>query len=176
MEGSASSLPYETGFFDLVYCVNAFHHFPDKRGFLSEARKVLKPGGVLAIIGMEPREVLPGEWWLYEYFECARARDLERFPSYEDVVAWAKDAGLAGSERKLVHLIESTIEGRGMLEHHFLKKGGTSQLALMSDNEYECGLDKIRRAISEAERSGRQCVFRAHIRQYMITSVKTDSL
>src|SRR5438876_1008553 len=34
--GSAEQLPFPDSSFDLVYCVNAFHHFQDKNAFLTE--------------------------------------------------------------------------------------------------------------------------------------------
>lgn len=36
--------------FDLVYCLDSFHHFGDPAVVLAQARKVLAPGGVLMIV------------------------------------------------------------------------------------------------------------------------------
>lgn len=42
-------LPFQDDTFDRVTVCAAFHHFPDPAAFLREARRVLKPGGVLTI-------------------------------------------------------------------------------------------------------------------------------
>ena len=45
----AESLPYAQGTFDLVTCRIAPHHFPDAVMFVSEAARVLRPGGRLVV-------------------------------------------------------------------------------------------------------------------------------
>jgi ubiquinone/menaquinone biosynthesis C-methylase UbiE len=44
------ALPFEAANFDLVTCRIAPHHFPDIVHFAREAARVLKPGGVLAVV------------------------------------------------------------------------------------------------------------------------------
>lgn len=46
----AESLPFDDQSFDLVTCRIAPHHFPDVSLFLSEVQRVLKPGGVFALV------------------------------------------------------------------------------------------------------------------------------
>jgi ubiquinone/menaquinone biosynthesis C-methylase UbiE len=48
-EGSAESIPFPAASFDLVTCRIAPHHFASVPAFLSESRRVLKPGGLLLI-------------------------------------------------------------------------------------------------------------------------------
>jgi len=45
----AKSLEFEDASFDTVFSNTILHHIPDPRTFLAEARRVLKPGGVLLI-------------------------------------------------------------------------------------------------------------------------------
>jgi ubiquinone/menaquinone biosynthesis C-methylase UbiE len=52
--GHASHLPFPDAVFDLIFCVNAFHHFAHPYRFVAEARRVLRADGALAIIGMDP--------------------------------------------------------------------------------------------------------------------------
>jgi SAM-dependent methyltransferase len=49
-EADAISLPFANGEFDLVTCRIAPHHFPDCARFVQEAARVLRPGGVAAVI------------------------------------------------------------------------------------------------------------------------------
>lgn len=46
----AEDLPYEDAQFDLVTCRIAPHHFPNILQFLREGARVLKPGGILAVV------------------------------------------------------------------------------------------------------------------------------
>ena len=45
-EGSAQRLPYADSQFDVVTCVQSFHHYPDPDKALAEAWRVLKPNGL----------------------------------------------------------------------------------------------------------------------------------
>lgn len=46
----AEALPFPDASFDLVTCRIAAHHFPDARKFVSEVKRVLKPGGTFAFV------------------------------------------------------------------------------------------------------------------------------
>lgn len=52
----AEALPYQDATFDLVTCRIAPHHFPDIQQFITEAARVLKPGGQLAVVD----NIVPG--------------------------------------------------------------------------------------------------------------------
>ncbi len=45
----AQSIPFPDAYFNKVYVVFAFHHFPDQNDSLEEFRRILKPGGLLLI-------------------------------------------------------------------------------------------------------------------------------
>ncbi len=46
----AEALPFDDASFDLVTCRIAAHHFESIADFLDEARRVLKPGGLLGLV------------------------------------------------------------------------------------------------------------------------------
>lgn len=49
IEGDATSLPLKSNSIDLLLCIQSSHCFPDLHGFLSEAERVLNPGGRLLL-------------------------------------------------------------------------------------------------------------------------------
>jgi cyclopropane fatty-acyl-phospholipid synthase-like methyltransferase len=49
-QGSAMDIPFPDSTFDTVFSLEAAHCFIDKRRFLAEARRVLRPGGRLLLI------------------------------------------------------------------------------------------------------------------------------
>ncbi len=44
------NLPLRSDSFDLVVCSSSLHHFPNFLAFMKESRRVLKPGGYLAVL------------------------------------------------------------------------------------------------------------------------------
>jgi SAM-dependent methyltransferase len=45
----AADLPFPDSYFDLITCSDAFEHFANPQGVLSESARVLRPGGVFAM-------------------------------------------------------------------------------------------------------------------------------
>jgi ubiquinone/menaquinone biosynthesis C-methylase UbiE len=162
VQGQANQLPYPDAFFDLVTCINAIHHFAQPQAFVTEARRVLRPGGALAVIGMDPH-TRPGSWYVYDYFEGTWERDLARFPSWGTVLNWLLAAGFARTAWRPVEEIHDDKAGRAVFDDPFLEKTATSQLALLSDGDYRAGLDRIEAALVKAEASGKILTFPSDI-------------
>jgi ubiquinone/menaquinone biosynthesis C-methylase UbiE len=64
--GDAGALPFADASFDVVLCVEAIFHFPSRQRFFAEARRVLRPGGRLALCDFVPRRIVP---WLWDRFD-----------------------------------------------------------------------------------------------------------
>ena len=158
VQGRAEALPFADGCFDLVLCVNALHHFDRPRDFVAEARRLLSPGGGLAVVGMDPHAGRD-RWYVYEYFEGTRETDLERFPSWGQVLDWMVAEGFGRIEWRVVERILDPKEGRAVFDDPFLRKEVSSQLTLLSDEAYEAGLRRIDAAVTAAERDGERLVF-----------------
>ncbi|HXF60795.1 MAG TPA: methyltransferase domain-containing protein [Caldilineaceae bacterium] len=64
----AEALPFGDGEFDLVTCRIAPHHFPHPARFVAEAARVLRPGGLLAVVdnvtpgGSDPEAAAAGDY------------------------------------------------------------------------------------------------------------------
>jgi demethylmenaquinone methyltransferase/2-methoxy-6-polyprenyl-1,4-benzoquinol methylase len=54
LQGDAARLPVRGDSVDAVVVADALHHFPDIEGAFAEARRVLRPGGVLVVREFDP--------------------------------------------------------------------------------------------------------------------------
>lgn len=86
-EGDLESLPFADGFFGTVVCRGSLHHVPSREKAFAEARRVLAPGGLLALT--EPSDDFAPVRWaraaLYrfsskfdEHDRAFTRRDVER--------------------------------------------------------------------------------------------------
>ena len=156
--GRAGRLVFPAASFDLVFCVNALHHFDQQRTFVFQARRLLRPGGALAVIGTDPRAAKDRSYQ-YRYFEGMYQTDLDRFPSWGTVLDWMAAAGFARVTWKMVERVLDHKIGRAVFWDPFLEKNATSQLILLTDEAYAAGLRRMREALQGAETAGEQLVF-----------------
>ncbi len=168
VRGRATELPFVYQVFDLVFCVNAIHHFGDPRAFIIDARRLLAPGGALAVIGLDPH-VSHASWYVYHYFEGTYQTDIKRFPTRENLQIWMEEAGFERLEWQIAEQIKLSWHGRDVLDDPFLKKESTSQLSLLSDDAYATGLSRIAADLAAAESEGRVLEFPADLELQMIT-------
>jgi ubiquinone/menaquinone biosynthesis C-methylase UbiE len=147
--GSAEHLPWPAASFDLVFCNNALHHFSDPAAFVREAFRVLAPSGRLLVIGLEPGAVL--QWSIYDFFEGTRQRDEQRYPPAAHIQAWMKQAGFTQCSSAVVEKLQLRYSARDVLERGLLDQRTTSQLSLLSREEYERGMASVRAALAAAE-------------------------
>ena len=161
LRGTAESLPFRSGTFDLIFCLNAVHHFPRLDRFVAEARRLLKRSGTLATIGMDPHHGRD-EWCVYDYFPETRAIDLDRFPSSGAITDAMLRAGFDRVECAVACRISQTRVGRAVLDDPELQRRGCSQMALLTDDQYEAGIARIRSAIEASDKNALP-VFKASI-------------
>jgi ubiquinone/menaquinone biosynthesis C-methylase UbiE len=171
LRGSAIQLPYLDKTFDLLYSVDAIHHFGNHRSFVSEAFRVLKPGGAFATIGHDPHEGTTN-WYAYDYFDGVYDTDIRRYPSGTSMIKWMKDIGFENTSIQTVEHIQNVHVGDGILRDPFLKQNATSQLALLDKRTYNAGVGRIKRALSEANQKKETIVFNADIQVKMLLGYK----
>ena len=174
VHGYARHLPYGNNSFDLVFCVNAIHHFAEPQTFVEEAYRILRWGGVLAIAGSDPHRQ-HNTWYVYDYFEGTCETDLQRFPSWREVQQWMATAGLREIELREVERISDTKVGRDVLHDPYLRKYACSQLALLTDDAYASGMRGIEAALTAAEATGETTVFPTELSVEMMTGCKGKS-
>ncbi len=168
VRGRAGRLPFPDACFDLVYCVNALHHFDAPLAFVHEAWRLLRPEGALAIVGADPR-TRQDRWYVYDYFPGTYEADLDRFPSWDTVWDWMAGAGFDHVAWQPVEAIHDTKMGRPVLDDPFLQKDAVSQLSLLSDEAYRAGLRRIEAALAAAEAAGECLAFATDITVAMVS-------
>ena len=170
--GTGTQLPYQSGTFDLIYCVDAIHHFGDHRAFIQEAFRLLKPNGALAVIGHDPHATDPAIWYIYNYFDTVYDTDLRRYPAGASLMNWMEQDGFKSISSQTVERIQNIHVGDAVLKDPFIKHNATSQLALLSEGTYQAGLKRINEALAEAKERNERIVFRSEINVKMFLGYK----
>ncbi len=160
--GSADYPPFAENSFDLIFVVNALHHFKDKQGFIDQSRRLLRSRGALATIGLDVPSAI-GHWVIYDYFPGTIEYDQSRFPQWEKIQSWMHSAGLVVQPMRTVEHIRIEKRGRAILEDHFIQRYGTSQFMGLTDAQYRAGIERIKSTIDRAETRGEEAVFRADL-------------
>lgn len=155
IRGRAENLPWAAGRFHRLFCINALHHFGDADAFMAEARRVLRPGGALLIIGLDPHTRLD-QWWIYDYFPAALKADRARYLATATIRRRLEAVGFEPTTELAQH-IRSATSFPVAIERGLVDRRATSQLMVISDGEYQEGLHRL-----EAE----QPILRADLRLY----------
>jgi ubiquinone/menaquinone biosynthesis C-methylase UbiE len=168
IQACAEAIPCCQTFFDRIFCVNSFHHFDDKRGFLTEAHRILRPGGGIMIVGLDPHTGLD-RWWIYDYFPQVIEIDERRYPSTGQMRNLMAACGfISVSTVEALHM-PLQMSARLALETGQLAKTTTSQLALLADDEYDEGIRHLIRDIEISEGQGKARAIGADLRLYATT-------
>jgi len=163
--------PFSPASFDMVTCMLAFHHFPHKAQVVAAAYRLLRPGGALAIINLDPRES-QAEWIIYKYFEGSYQTDLQRFPSVADQESMLRRVGFQQVSSPIVEEINEVIEGDAILDDYWLRKESSSQLILLTQEAYQAGLNRIKAELEQASARGQTAIFQTYLLNRMTHGFK----
>jgi hypothetical protein len=104
-------------------------------------------------------------WFIYDYFPGTYEADLKRYPSAGMIMNWMISAGFENISRQIGERIKADREGKSVLP---LSQNFTSQLTLLSLEEYQKGIRRIESDLLEAEKTGEKLVFPVDISLSMI--------
>ena len=161
----AEQLPWLPGAFARVFFINAFHHFDDKLQCLTEARRVLRSGGELMTVGLDPHTGLD-RWYIYDYFEPVLEIDRRRYPASAQIRAWLQGLGFEDVRTEMIQHLQVTVSPRAAIEQGRLGKTVTSQLAILNEEDYRCGLDGFTTAMESSEGRGESLELQVDLRLY----------
>ena len=167
-QGYGEQLPFANGAFEVVFCVNALHHFAAPQTFIADAARVLGRGGLLAVVGGDPHRGRE-QWYIYRYFAGTYEADRRRYPTWERVAHWMEAAGFKQLEFAEVEHIIDYKRGAAVFADPYLQKESSSQLALLSDEAYEQGLRRMKEALAEAEEKGETVFFETDLSIFMLS-------
>jgi len=147
INADADFIPFKDNFFDLIFCVNAIHHFTDKILFIKEVKRTLASNGMLSVFGVDPH--IDKDWYVYKYFDGVYENDLKRFLSNEQLKNILLQNGFTNIKIKNVEKVLGKRIGVDVFNDPFLEKHGNSQLANLTDEEYKTGISKIQKQIEQ---------------------------
>ena len=171
--GQAEHLPFPPESFDRVFCINAIHHFSDKPAFLAEAQRILRPGGKVLTVGIDPHR-REGQWYIYDYFPESFEIDQARYPDSNSIQEWMRNAGFENCVTQEVEHWVHRLLAREALSQGRLDKASTSQLTVLTDEEYRRGIQRIKEDIEEAENKGETAFLSVDLKVYGTSAGKEE--
>ena len=135
-QGSAESLPFSDGTFDLLYSVDVIHHVQGREALLREGFRVLAGGGWLVTV--TDSEQIIRQRILSHYFPESIAPELQRYPKPGEIPRLLSSAGFG-------NICEEVVEAAYKLSDAApFERKTFSGLHLISDDAFRRGLARLK--------------------------------
>ena len=92
------------------------------------------------------------QWWVYDYFDGTLAIDKERYPSCERIREWMSNAGFTDTNSCVVQHEADNIPADVALQNGMVTPAYTSQLAVLTEDEFSEGVKRIQAALAKDHR------------------------
>jgi ubiquinone/menaquinone biosynthesis C-methylase UbiE len=142
LDGRAEAIPLGDRAVERAFMQTVVHLVADRAAAFAELRRVVEPGGVVAIHTVDPAGA--PRFWMAELLPSYAAIDAARFPAPDTLVEELRAAGFAPArcEPTPMRLRYSRDEAAHLLRERF-----ASSLAHISDAEIEAGARRAEREL-----------------------------
>ena len=168
VRASAEEVPFVDASFDRIVCINALHHFAPRSRFFAEARRLLGSGGGLFNVGLDPHADRDS-WWVYDYFPETRGIDLERYPAVRTIRGELARAGFTWAESSEVQVLERVMPAQRAFDRGLVARSFTSQLAVLSEEEFDAGVSRLREEMDAAAQRGGELTLASELHLFATT-------
>lgn len=94
-QGRAEAIPLAAAAVDLLFSVDVIHHVPAAPAYFAEARRVLRPGG-LVCTATDSEQIIATRRPLAAYWPETIASEMERYHPIPTLMQWLSAAGFGG--------------------------------------------------------------------------------
>lgn len=139
--GDHTSIPFDNGFFDLIYMTDVIHHIPDLNSMFGEFHRTLKPNGKICIL-TESHNQIETRFWS-DYFPATVTAEKERYPDIPDIISAANKCGLFAVEtvntdcKRILTISPDFVS--------LVENKGYSMFRLINDEEFSDGLNRLKK-------------------------------
>jgi len=149
-QGTAEALPLREAAVDTVYTVDVVHHLTDPRRYLGEARRVLRPGGLLCT-ATDSTEIIATRRPLAVYWPETVPSELQRYHPIPRLIEWMESAGFADVRE------EDVAFAYPLRDAEPYRRRAYSTLQRISDEAWQAGLARLE---ADLRRGPVECVAR----------------
>jgi ubiquinone/menaquinone biosynthesis C-methylase UbiE len=140
---SAEVLPFEDGFFDLIFSVDVIHHLPSRDAYFTRVHKRLAPTGCLCTV-TDSEEIIRAREPLSRYFPETVEVELRRYPSIPQLKEELRRARFDVIRETTTDLPYSITDLTPYAERSY------SSLHLISDEAFNRGIARMNADLAEA--------------------------
>ena len=146
IQSPAERLPFHNESFDYTFMTEVLHHLKDVKSSLSEIYRILKPDGSFCVTTQSHEQIAQRATSMF--FPSTIAIDQKRYPSIEAIKKILVTVGFTRAEAK-THLFKPQRLGEDYLLT--IEKKGFSMLHKIDEEEYQSGLEKLRKQFSTGD-------------------------
>jgi SAM-dependent methyltransferase len=142
LDGRAEAIPLADDAVQRAFLQTVVHLVEDRAAAFAELRRVLEPGGAVAILTVDPAGA--PRFWMADLLPSYAAIDAARFPAPDTLVDELRAAGFDSASSKPVPM---RLRYTRQEAAHLLRERFASSLAHISDAEIETGARRAEREL-----------------------------